>query len=82
MNFVAFLKRFASALTIIFACISLMGLAIYFYYKAAFGLTLCAAAMAISTIFQVVRLWDRDKARAMIMLVTTVLLIVMLYMYF
>lgn len=81
MKLIAFLKRFSSALSIIFACISLMGLAIYFYYHTTFGLILCAAAMAVSTVFQVVRLWERDKSRAMIMLATTLLLIVMLFMY-
>lgn len=81
MNIIAFFKRFSSALSIIFACISLMGLAWYGYYKTSIGLIVCAASMVVSTIFQVVRLWERDKGRAMIMLVTTLMLIALLVMY-
>ena len=82
MRFLAFIKRFSSAFSIIFTCFSLLGLAVYFYYKLAYGLTLFAAAMAISSVFQVIRLWDQDKARAMMMLVTSVILIVMVLVYF
>lgn len=51
MRFLASLKRFSHAFTIIFTCLSLLGLALYFYYKLTYGLTIFACAMAISSVF-------------------------------
>lgn len=82
MRFLAFIKRFSSAFSIITTCIGLLGLALYFYYQLAYGLSLFAAGMAISSVFQVIRLWNQDKARAMIMLITSVVLIAMVVLYF
>ena len=82
MRFLEFIKRFSSALAIIFTSIGLLGLAVYYYYQLSYGLTLFAAAMAISSVFQVIRLWERDKARAFMMLVTSIILIVMVLLYF
>ena len=81
MNIINFIKRFASAFTIIFSCISLLGLALYYIYRISYGLTLCACAMALSSVFQVIRLWSHDRSRAMIMLMTAILLLVFIILY-
>ena len=81
MNIINFIKRFASAFTIIFSCISLLGLAVYYIYRISYGLTLCVCAMAISSIFQVIRLWGHDRGRAVIMLMTTIMLLAFIILY-
>lgn len=81
MNIINFFKRFASAFSIIFSCVSLIGLAMYSIYRISYGLTLCACAMAISGVFQVIRLWSQDRGRAMIMLMTTVMLLAFIILY-
>lgn len=81
MNIINFIKRFSSALSIIFSCVSLLGLALYSIYRLSYGLTLCVCAMAISSIFQVIRLWGHDRGRAMIMLMTTLMLFAFIIFY-
>ncbi len=81
MNIINFFKRFASAFSIIFSCVSLIGLAMYYIYRLSYGLTLCAYGMALSSVFQVIRLWGQDRGRAMIMLMTTIMLLAFIIFY-
>lgn len=70
MNFLNNLIRIASALCICFSCIGIFGFVIYFLYDMAFGMTLGLSGMAISSLFQALRLWEKDRVRGFLMLVT------------
>lgn len=70
MSFMVNLRRFASLFAICLACVGLIGFALYYLYGYQYGLNLGLSCVAVSSVFQAIRLWPIDRARGFVMLVT------------
>lgn len=81
MNFFQNLKRYATLFAICFSCVALIGFALYYLYGYGYGLSLGLGAIAIATVFQALRLWQQDRARGFIMLVTAAMLFAAIFFF-
>ena len=80
MNFLNYLIRFAAAIAICFTCVGLMGFALFYFYSLHIGLTVGMGCMGMASLFQMLRLWERDRTRAMMTLITAGLFFGLLFL--